>query len=167
MSKAYCLIASTGEGKSTLAKKLSDGKPCLFFDVNGEHTDLSTNNKEKRSRFFGNPDDFITLCSNKHGGTWCVFEEATGFLMGAIQKKMRSFLIAKRHPVEYGGRNVVFLFHTIGSVPPFILDMCDYIVLFKTGDDIATVKKKRSKLLEPFMRLQRMGKYSKIIIKNT
>ncbi len=158
---------ATGEGKSSLARKLAEGKPLCVFDVNDEWLDCSTDLNQPRCRFFGDEKKFIEICQNKHGGTFCVLEEATGFFVGAVGLEMRRLVIGKRHPVEKGGRNIVFLFHDINSVPPFLLNTADYIVLGKTGDDINTVKKKRIKLVRPFLQLQRMPKHSRIIIKNT
>jgi len=167
MALSYCIIASTGQGKTTLTKKLTEGKPLLVYDVNGEYPDLSEDLNQSRCKFFGDPEKFLEIASNKHGGTFCVLEEATGFLHGKSSESLRKFLIAKRHPQNLGGRNIIFIFHTIQSVPPFILDMADFIILFKTGDDINAVKKKRTKLIGPFLRLQKAQQYSKIVIKNT
>lgn len=167
MGRIYTLIASTGEGKTTLVRKLIGGSPACVYDVNGEYSDFSNDINQPRCKYFGMPAKFVEICRNKHHGTWCVFEDATGFLSGKQEDAMRQFCVAKRHPLPLGGRNIIFLFHTIGSVPPFLLDMSDYIVLFKTGDDLKTVKRKRSKLVLPFMQLQRMPKFSKKIIQNT
>lgn len=166
MGKCIVVIAATGQGKSTWVKDLTKHSPLFVYDVNGEY-ELSEDVTLQRSKFFGDNRRFMELCKGKHGGTFCIFEEATGFMVGAMQKEVREFIIAKRHPVTLGGRNIVFLFHTIGSVPPFIMDMADYIVLFKTGDDVGTVKRKRMKLLPYFLRLQNAPRHTKIIIKNT
>lgn len=162
----YLLIAATGEGKTTLVRKLIAKHPYIIYDINGEYREVSNDTTQPRSKFFGNPVEFIDICANKHNGTFCVFEDATGFLSGNVGNQMKSFIVAKRHPIEKGGRNIVLLFHTINSVPPFLLDTADYIVLFKTGDDISAVKKKRAKLVPYFQRLQTLPKYSKFIIKN-
>lgn len=167
MGKCITVIAATGQGKTTFVKNMIKGNRCFVFDVNGEYEELCNDTTQPRSKYFGSNKEFMKMASNKHGGTICVFEEATGFLVGAMQKDVREFIIAKRHPVGQGGRNIVFLFHTIGSVPPFIFDMSDYIVLFKTGDDVGTVKKKRLKLLPYFLKLQQAPRHSKVIIKNT
>jgi hypothetical protein len=159
-------IGGTGQGKTSFVRKITEGKPLLLYDVNGEHSDLTGDTTQARSRYFGDPADFIELCRHKHGNTYCVFEEATGFLMGTMQKDMRAFCVAKRHPVDLGGRSIIMLFHTIASVPPFLLDMADMIVLFKTGDSVNEVKRKRPKLLEPYLKLQTAPRHSKLIIKN-
>lgn len=173
MEQPICvtLIAGTGQGKTTMVKSLIERKPCLVFDVQAEYSELSTDLNATRCRLTPSQGrnshrDFMTVAGRKHGGTWCVFEEATGFLMGAQQSDMRAFLVAKRHPQEKGGRNILFVFHNIAAVPPFILAMSDYFVLFKTGDNPNEVKKKAPKLLPAFQQLTRMPKHSKLVIKN-
>jgi len=166
MAKCITIIAMTGQGKTTFTKQTIQGNPCIVYDINGEYEDLPFDVGQARSRFFGKPMEFIDACKEKHGGTFCVFEEATGFLAGRTGLEMRQFLIGKRHPQNLGGRNIIFIFHTIASVPPFILDMSDYFVLFKTGDNFQNVKRKAPKLYSHFMRLQGAKKYSKLIIKN-
>jgi hypothetical protein len=139
----------------------------FVFDVNDEYHELSTDMRQARSRYLGGDvQDFTDMCSNRHAGTFCVFEEATGFFAGKMEKDMRKLVVGKRHPVEHGGRNLVFLFHSINAVPPFLYELANFIVLFKTGDNEVTVKKKNPKLLKPYFQLLNAPKYSKVIIKN-
>lgn len=160
------VIAATGQGKTTFVKSIIENKPHFVFDVNGEY-DLPENATLWQSKFIGSPDDFLAAAANKTGGTWCVFEEATGFLQGKQTDEMRKFIVAKRHPQATGGRKIIMVFHSIRSVPPFLFDLADFIVLFRTGDDVSEVKRRRAKLLPVFQELQRSPKYSKRIIKNT
>ena len=165
----FTVIGGTGQGKTTFVKKLTANKNLLVYDVNGEWQDvpmMDANNPQSRCRVFCETKDFMKLAQERHRGTFVVFEEATAFFVGAMQKAVRAMCIGKRHPVDKGGRNIVFLFHTIQSVPPFLLDMSDYLILFKTGDDLNAVKKKRAKLLKPFIELYNAPKFSHRIIKN-
>ena len=163
----YLVIGGMGQGKTHFVRKtLIKDKPCFIFDVNGEHNDLPLKLTAPQSRYLlGTMDEFIRLCSQKHEGTFCVFEDATGFLSGATGKPMKALIVAKRHPVELGGRNIVLFFHSIQTVPPFLFDTAEYCILFKTADDIASVKKKRASLLPAFIALRNATKYSKRIIK--
>jgi len=164
---SYVIIASTGQGKSTFVRKLCGNAPMFVFDVNDEYNELSLDANKSSSRYLGGDvQEFTDMCRNKHNGTFCVFEEATGFFSGKMEKDMRSLVIGKRHPVEYGGRNLVFLFHSINSVPPFLFELANYIVLFKTGDNELTVKKKNPKLLQAYYSLRNAPKYKPVIIKN-
>ena len=165
--KLVLIIAGTGQGKTTKVKKLIDGKKCMVFDVNGEYNELPFDVEQDRSRFY-NPDvrEFLKVVPEKHQGTICVFEEATGFFAGAAQKETKKIIVGKRHPVDYGGRDLLFVFHTIGSVPPFLIETADYIILGKTADEPNRVKTKSSKLYGPFLRVQKYPKYQFMTIKN-
>lgn len=167
MGKMILLIAATQQGKTTKCKAIIKDKPCLVFDVNGEYDDLSDDANDDRCRYFSeNVKDFLNIVPHKHGGTVCVFEEATGFFAGATQKDTKKIIVGKRHPVARGGRNLIFVFHSIQSVPPFLLSTADVIILGKTGDEYRQVKAKASKLLAPFVRLQKSPQYSFLNIKN-
>ena len=162
------VIAGTGEGKTTKVKNLIKGRPCLVFDVNGEYEDLEYDVNLPRSRYYNSDiSKFVDIVPTKHGGTAIVFEEATNFFAGSTQKHMKQIIVGKRHPEAKGGRNLIFVFHTINSVPPFILDTADIICLGKTRDEEGRVKQKSRKLLAPFQRLQREPKYTFYNIKNT
>jgi hypothetical protein len=94
--------------------------------------------------------------------TFCVFEEATGFFSGNINIDTKKMILSARH-----SRNTyIFCFHSIASVPPAIKFMLNYIVLFKTGDEVPHVKSKYPSLLKPFLYLKQQKQYSKLIIDN-
>ena len=167
MSLLILLIAGTGQGKTTKIKSIIKGKRCLVYDVNGEYNELPFDANKPRSRFFSdNVKDFLQIVPEKHNGTICVFEEATGFFAGATGKETKKIIVGKRHPVDGGGRNLLFVFHTINSVPPFLLDTADYIFLGATGDEMNRVKQKSSKLLPYFLKLRNLKKYTFLTIKN-
>ena len=167
MGKLVLIIAGTNQGKTTKVKQLINNRACLVYDVNGEYSDLSTDIKEERSRFFSTSvKDFLKIVQQKHNGTICVFEEATGFFAGGTEKLTKQIIVGKRHPVEMGGRNLVFVFHTVGSVPPFLIETADTIILGKTGDEPNRVKSKSSKLLPVFLRVRNAPQYTFINFKN-
>lgn len=138
-----------------------EGRKCLVFDIQNEYGErvkypgqvplkLSTNNKSDRSRFIG--DDvkaFIKVCFEKRE-TVCVFEEATAFFQGATGQLTRRLLINRYHT-----RNVyLFLFHSINRVPPGIMEMSNFAVLFKTNDENDTVERKYNRLFKYYLDLQ-------------
>lgn len=170
------VIGAPGEGKSEVIKQAITGnnadKACFVFDIQNEYGErtkypgqtpirLSNNIKEPRARHIANDIElFIKQCQSKRS-TICVFEEATAFFEGKTGKAMRKHLIDRWHT-----KNVTYLlFHSISSVPPRIMQMSNYIVLFRTVDEEITVKQKYSRLLPYFLDLQNKPKGSHHIIK--
>jgi hypothetical protein len=169
------VIGAPGEGKSEVIKQAISGnnsdKACFIFDIQNEYGDrtkypgqtpirLSLNIKEPRSRYIANNvEEFIRLCQNKRR-TICVFEEATAFFEGKTGKTMRKHLIDRWHT-----QNVSYLlFHSISSVPPRIMEMSNFVVLFRTNDEEHKVKLKYSKLLPYFLDLQKKPKGTNHVI---
>lgn len=154
MGSLILVIGHTGQGKSTVAKKLckSAGKQPYIFDVNNEY--------EGYPRHIDG--DFSTFLDevNEKTDTNVIFEEATGYLSGRIGDRVKKLVINKRHRRN----NYIFLFHSIADVPPFLYRLSNYIYLLKTADLYETVKQKEPKLLNAWQKLQSAPKYSKIII---
>lgn len=91
-----------------------------------------------------------------------VIEDATGFLRGNIGKEFSQLLVSKIHT----GNNYIVYFHSINRVPPEIMEMSNYVILFKTVDSIDSLKKfKNNSLTQNFIALQHEKQYSKRIIK--
>lgn len=156
----YCfiVIGMTGQGKSYFTKSYIDGKKCYVFDVNNEY-DLPLNG-ERSKNVSCDEKDFIKNCFLKKQ-TICVFEEATGFFEGRTSKEVRRLIVNKRHT-----QNVYFfLFHTISSVPPRMLQMANFVVLFKTLDEDYQVENKYPSLYGHFTKLKTLPHQSKLIIK--
>lgn len=155
------VIGAAGQGKSPIIQKLIADKRCFVFDIQNEYgnrtkyggqtpINLSTNINEFRSRYVGtNMDEFLDLCAKKRD-TMCVFEEATAFFQGRTEKKMLRHLISKRHT----GNTSLLVFHSINSVPPRHMEMSNYIILFKTLDEMDNVYRKYSRLAPYFTDLQ-------------
>lgn len=130
----------TGSGKSTFVKQLISGVDVdrlLVYDVNAE--------------YFPNeplPDisDFLKECIAAEE-TIQIFEEATVFFSNrGSNADMRRLLVAKRHQ-----RNIIILlFHSIRSIPHYIYDLCNYVVLFRTNDNEQIVSGKHEVLLPAY-----------------
>lgn len=154
------VIAHTGQGKTTFVKEyLKKASKSLVFDVNNEYSEHEYDEHAEHARFIGNYKQFIELVKTRKN-TVCVFEEATGFFKGRISQEMTAEIIKKRH----SGNQFLFLFHSIQRVPKELIELCNYIVLFKTNDIAPDVAKKNPKLLKPFLELQQAPRYSKKII---
>lgn len=143
---------------------------CFVYDYRGEpaYNSFSDNLNEGRCKLHGMFGEksvwksYIEVAKKKTN-TWLLIEEATIFLNGRQDEAMRELLVSKRHR----GHNIILLFHTIRTVPPFIFDMCDYIFLHKTAEDAQDVKKKRPSILPQFLAVkQHPNKYHFVIIKN-
>ena len=122
--KTFLIIGHTGRGKSTKVKEILAGLYCdkLIYDVNNEH------NTGKPLPGIG---DFLTLAKKKVN-TAIVFEEATIFFSNrGRSEEVIDLLVRKRHTNNI----IILLFHSIRSVPNYIFELIDYIILFKTNDN--------------------------------
>jgi hypothetical protein len=172
MSNVYLICGAAGSGKSPFVRKLiGKDKRCLIFDVRDEYgqrtkyagqeaMNIPTNTALMRSRYVGRDmGAFIKLCDKKKD-TICVFEEATMFFEGKTMAEMRMILTDRFHT-----RNTYcLLFHSINAIPPRMMELSNYLVLFKTNDEEATVKRKFLKILPHFSHLQNSEKGASLII---
>lgn len=159
-------------GKSPFVRSLIEKRRCLIFDVANEYgsrvkypgqipVGLSTDTKQPRSRYtVMDLKGFLEACKQKQN-TVCVFEEATGFMQGMLQLEVTQLMIGRLHT----GNSFVFVFHSINSVPPRILEMSNYAVLFKTNDIARVVERKAPRLYPYYVALQQREPGSKFIIK--
>lgn len=139
--KGYCVICigGRGKGKTTFIQKAIKGKPNFIFDVQNEYSDgFNPCGHFDRKLFLSEADQFIN--------TNIVFEEATGFFKGRTPEMLDRLMLSVRHT----GNNLFFVFHTIQAVPPSIINMVNYIVLFKTADQQYNVIKAKYPLLWPY-----------------
>lgn len=164
----YLVIGAPGEGKTPFCKKMIGGgdsgapeRRCLVFDINNEYGartkypgqkpfNLNTNVRDIRSRYIGDDIDTFVRVAMQKTDTVVIFEEATAFFEGRTKAMTRRLIINRYHT-----RNVyMFLFHSINAVPPRIMEIANYAVLFKTNDETDTVYRKFSRLGPYFDRLQ-------------
>ena len=154
------IIGMTGQGKSEVVKKYIKGKNCLVFDVQNEYN-LSTDNSLSRSKDIDlDEKGFVEKVKGKKN-TVCVFEEATGFYEGRLDRDMRRIILSKRHT----GNVLMFCFHSISSVPPRLMQLTDFVILFKTVDEPYQVESKFPSLYSHYLKVKRLPKYSFITIK--
>lgn len=169
----YIVCGAPGMGKSPFIRKLiGDRNRCFVFDIANEYgqrtkyagqvpVNLSTNNNDLRSRYIGdNLSYFINLCSKKRN-TICVFEEATGFFQGMTGKETSRLIINRYHTQN----TYCFIFHSINSIPPRIMEISNYVVLFRTNDQDETVYRKYPRLSQAYNHLQTEPNGTQVIIK--
>lgn len=153
MSYVACIIGMRGQGKSTFIKNMIEGQPNYVFDFQQEYNEF--NHAPHIDR-----DLFIKECMS-YTDTFCIFEEATGFFSGRISADTDRMILSARH----SNNRYIFCFHSITSVPPRIMNMLNFVVLFKTADEPSAVKRKYSRLYKPFLILQQKPRFSKLIIR--
>lgn len=124
------VIGATGTGKTTACKKLLNlsGKEPFIYDVNNEYG----------SKTLLKINDFL-LHATKKTNSFILFEEATIFFSHSGRTdEIMNLLVRKRHT-----NNVICLvFHSLRSMPLYILDMIDLIILFKTVENKGVIEKK-------------------------
>lgn len=151
----------TGQGKSQFVKEFIKDRACHVFDVQNEYKDLSLSPFSPRSRNISlNEKLFIKECLNKKN-TVCVFEEATGFFEGRTAPEMRRVMIGKRHT----GNIIILCFHSISSIPPRIMQFCNFCKLYKTNDEPYQVENKFPRLFPYYNKLLTMPNHSSLNIK--
>lgn len=168
----YIVIGAPGQGKSEWVKQAIQDKRCFVFDIQNEYGArtkykgqkplmLSDNINNIRSRYKGDDlEAFQKMCMQKRD-TILVYEEATMFFEGRTGRDTRKVIISRWHT----GNIPIFLFHSINSVPPRIMEMCNWVVLHRTLDEEHTILYKYPRLLPYFQQLQGMPDGSRLEIK--
>lgn len=155
----FLIVGHTGHGKSTLVKKMVEGKRLYVFDVNNEYPLLPVDHVIK-PRFRHTAMDmkkFVSVCERlKHYNV--VFEDSTGFLRGKQSADFMRLIIAKRHT----NNNYFLIFHSLNRVPPELMELCNYLFLFKTNDyeDIVRRKFDDDRIVNAMLSVQAAKKYS-------
>lgn len=128
--KAIIVVGGTGMGKSTFVKScLSHVAPenIWLYDVNNEYRDYIVPLPQLPS--------FQAFCDHaaKLNQSVIVFEEATIFLNNkGSNQKLIDILVRKRHTENL----IILVFHSLRSVPKYLLDLCNIMVLHKTNDPL-------------------------------
>lgn len=125
-----------------------------IFDVNNEYRFKPDGKNLQHMRHIdGDMKKFIERCKNISGFN-IVVEDATGFLRGNIGEKFARLLTSKIHQKN----NYIILFHSLNRIPPELMEMANFLILFKTNDNIEIVdrKFKNQKINLAFKELQRL-----------
>lgn len=159
----YLVVGMTGQGKSHFTKKMITGKNCFVFDVQNEYNDLSGDWRQARARDTSLDEKaFVAKCKQKLNSV-LVFEEATGFFEGKLDKDVRRVVLSKRHT-----QNVpVFCFHSISAIPPRLMQLANYVVLFKTGDEPYQVYDKFPSLYPYYVKVREELQHQEFLIIKT
>lgn len=125
---ATIIVGNTGRGKSTASRKLltaalKEEMEVLVYDPNNDYSDVYKKPFESKKEFLEK--------ASKKTHSFILFEEATMFFSNkGSEEKLLDLLVRKRHT----GNKIVLVFHSLRSVPTYILELCNYMVLYKTAD---------------------------------
>jgi ATPase family associated with various cellular activities (AAA). len=153
MSKAFILVGSTGCGKTYFTKQLLKTvhkNALLIFDVNNEWKEYYP------YPFDADIDKFLEKANKVRKGV-ILIEDATAFLSNRGRSDLLTkILVAKRHTQN----TIILLFHSMRSIPKYIVDISTHIVIFKTNDPLTLVEKafENEKITEAFERVQTNAK---------
>lgn len=154
--KAFLIIGHTGRGKTTIVKKIISQFPDfkkMIYDVNNEYSEFGTKAPPPIYEF--------TAAAAKAINSVIVFEEATIFFKHRTKgHDVQNILVRKRHTSNI----VIFVFHSLRSVPLEILDLIDYVYLLPTNDNINIIESKFSgneSIIEAFRKVHEQSKGAK------
>jgi len=158
------IVGGTGQGKSHflnsnfLKNKISpvpspmgkrdnyfisaESKRQYIFDINNEYVfpdDRNGMRFQQIRHIDADQKRFISNC-NAIQNTNIVYEDASGFLRGKQSDELIRLIVKRRHV----GNNWFLLFHSVNRVPPEIMEYTNYIVLFRTGDNLKDIQQKFS-----------------------
>ena len=127
--ETFLIIGAKGRGKSTAARKRlqiakSKNREIVIYDPNREYSEFY--NKE----FISDEKRFLEMVKPKKNTTLLI-EEATIFFTGQNQsREMRDLLVRARHT----NNEIILCFHSLRSIPTYILELVNYLILFKTTE---------------------------------
>lgn len=132
--KVLLLVGAKGMGKTSFVRSMLEQVPPnnrMVYDVNGEYTDLYDHDIDLTYQ------DFLEQ-STQVRDAFVVYEEATIFIgHNSNSTNIKELLVRTRHT----GNTVVFVFHSLRTVPRFVFDLANYVILFKTSDTVKLVEK--------------------------
>ncbi len=142
--KVFLVVGARGSGKTYfLRSKLALVHPDarLVYDLPAQYKDLYP---------YPLPDfDEFTKKGTQVSGAVILIEEATVTLSNrGSDKDVKNFLVKSR----YMGNTIFIVFHSLRSVPRYIYDLTEFIILFKTNDspDLVWDNFKHEILLQKF-----------------
>ncbi len=142
MSGIILLVGGTGCGKSTYGKRMiktANKKAVIVYDVNNEYADYPN----RFTPLDTDIDKFVSMLL-KTRKSIILMEDMTGFLPNnGKSSAMVQVLQARRHT----GNTIVMFYHSMTSIPKYVMDMATTLVIFKTNDDEININKKFSKKL--------------------
>jgi phospholipid N-methyltransferase len=127
-------VGRSGCGKTTITREMLDKRPknmpVLIYDINQEYTDLYPAEFEDFDVFLAK----LSFEETRHH--YIVIEEATIFFNTQSNfQDMKNVLVRARHT----GNIIQLNFHSFSSIPKGIYNLLDYVIVFKTNDNLKSV----------------------------
>lgn len=149
--KGILVVGMRGSGKTTKIKSMLEKthpESRLVYDINKEYLNLY---KKPFVNF-----DLFTEQAIKVKHAFIVFEEATIFLSNrGSNQDIRQLLVQARH----NDNTLLFVFHSLRSIPKYVFDLCDYVILHKTNDNEAVISSRfeHEEFTQCFLRVKNMA----------
>jgi hypothetical protein len=124
------LAGAKGTGKTTKVKQLINeaGLPAFIYDVNNEYSSAALPDMQS----------FLDQAVKKKSCA-IVFEEATIFFSSkGRSEELINILVRSRHNKTL----CILVFHSLRSVPTYILELSNYLILKYTADNFTAVEAK-------------------------
>lgn len=139
--KNFIICAEQDRGKTFFAKDLLKkfcNRKNYIFDINNEYREFKNEaaNFADKDTFLEKTPSVSNSCLN------VVFEEASAFFSksGSTSKNTIAHICRRFHTKNIN----LFIFHALDQIPTDILYYIDFIVIFRTKDNLAKVEKKFS-----------------------
>lgn len=135
-NKVIIICGQRGSGKTTLTKQIIEKHNSIYlFDINKEQSYLSIKNKAAGITDFKK---FVEGTKNLEN-SFIIFEEATIFFnYGRTADEVTQLMVQARHRKL----NLIFVFHSLLSLPTHLTSLADYILLKRTKDNPTTIERK-------------------------
>lgn len=129
---SFCIVGKRKSGKTTFVKEylkrhLSKQKKYIF-DIQNDYFDIPN----AVNITTGDKEQFLNLVEYVKNSV-IVFEEATAFLSTqSNEMRLRKILVSSSP--SHNNNIIFFCFHSLRFLPPYLIDLVDYFVIYKTND---------------------------------
>lgn len=121
--------------KNYLIRNLPNSKKYIF-DIQNDYSDIKNAYCDKS----GNKEQFLKVVENVKNSV-IVFEESTAFFNSRGSEMVLRKILVSSSP-SHNNNILFFAFHSLRFVPSYLIDLCDYFVIFKTNDLPQAVRQK-------------------------